>query len=119
MWPKFTFVALITALLSSCGSSPTNTRSSSPATSPTPVPTAVVPRNGDYPGRGKVLKVNNELGSVELDHEEIVGVMPAMIMEFYVSEKPILKNVAVGDTVDFTLRYRDGQETIVAISKAK
>ena len=117
MWPKFTFVALITALLSSCGSSPTNTRSSSPATSPTPVPTAVVPKNGDYPGRGKVLKVNNELGSVELDHEEIVGLMQAMQMEFPVTDVALLSGLAVNDRIDFTVVEKDGQMRVTDIKK--
>ena len=36
------------------------------------------PKNGDYPGKGKITKINNELGSVEMDHEVIVGVMPPM-----------------------------------------
>jgi Cu/Ag efflux protein CusF len=66
-----------------------------------------------------VTKINNELGSIELDHEEIVGVMPKMIMEFFVSDKSVLKPFAVGDTVEFTLRYRDGQETIIAIEKSE
>jgi copper(I)-binding protein len=31
----------------------------------------------------------------------------------------MLKPFAVGDTVEFTLRYRDGQETIIAIEKSE
>ncbi|CAN5857551.1 hypothetical protein BH20ACI4_BH20ACI4_32470 [soil metagenome] len=33
-----------------------------------------------FDGTGVVTKLNLELGSVELDHEEIKGSMPAMIM---------------------------------------
>lgn len=89
--------------------------------SSTPKPTATQPQvaNGDYPGKGKVTKINLELGSVEMDHEEIVGVMPAMRMEFYVSDKKMLDGLNVGDAVDFTLRYKDHTETVVGISKAK
>ena len=75
------------------------------------------PKNGDYPGKGKVTKI--QPGVVELKHEEIRGFMPAMQMEFYLGEGVSLKDIKVGDDVDFTLRFKDGQETIVAISKPK
>jgi Cu/Ag efflux protein CusF len=78
-----------------------------------------VPANGDYRGKAKVTKINVEGGSVGLDHEEIKDVMPAMEMEFFVSDKKLLKGLTNGDAVDFTLRYKDGQETIIAITKAK
>ena len=76
-------------------------------------------KNGDYPGRGKITRINAELGSVEMNHEEIPGVMPAMLMEFYVSDKKMLDGLRVGDAIDFTLHYKDRSETITAISKAK
>ena len=82
----------------------------------TPIPK---PENRDYLGKGKVTKINNELGSVELNHHDIPGLMPPMIMEFFVSDKAMLKGVLVGDIADFTLRYNDGQETIVKLRKAK
>ena len=62
-------------------------------------------------------KINMELGSVELDHEETVGVMPPMIMEFYVKEKALLDGLKVGDHVDFVLEQKHPAETIVAIKK--
>ena len=82
----------------------------------TPIPK---PANRDYLAKGKVTKINNELGSVELNHDDIPGLMPPMIMEFYVSDKAMLKGIAVGDSADFTLRYNDGQETIVKLQKAE
>lgn len=105
-----------------CGekAKPSNTVvKTAPTPAPTPAATSVPPKDGDFPGKGKVTKINNELGSVELNHEEIVGVMPAMIMEFYVSDKAMLKGLAVGDQVDFVLRQKGGSETIVKITKAK
>jgi len=77
------------------------------------------PKDGNYPGRGKITKINTELGSVELDHQEIVGVMPAMIMEFFVKDKALLNGLAVGDDVEFTLEYKHPSETIVGITKVK
>lgn len=103
-----------------CGASgsnvarPLNVPSAKPAAT---VATPAVPKNGDYPGTGKVTKINRELGSVELDHDEIKEVMPKMIMEFFVSDKGLLKGLEVGDVIDFTLRYKDGQETIIDIKK--
>jgi Cu/Ag efflux protein CusF len=69
--------------------------------------------------KGKVTKVNLDLGSVELDHEEIKGIMPAMIMEFFVLEKSELKSLKVGDRVDFVLEENQGQEKIISIKKSQ
>src|SRR4051812_39887552 len=49
-----------------------------------------VPKDGTYVGRGKVTKLNAAAGSVELDHQEIPGLMPAMKMEFNVKDKSML-----------------------------
>ena len=95
---------------------PTNTLSQNVAT---PALSPIPPKDGNYPSKGKVTKINNELGSVELNHEEIVGVMPAMIMEFYVKDKSLLKGLEVGDNVDFVLEYKHPAETIVSIKKIK
>lgn len=68
-------------------------------------------------GRGVVTKINLELGSVELNHEEIKGMMPAMRMEFYVSDKKMLDNLKIGDKVDFILEDNAGAERIISIEK--
>lgn len=86
---------------------------------PTPALSPIPPKDGLYPSKGKVTKINNELGSVELDHEEIKGVMPKMLMEFYVKDKSLIKGLAVGDDVDFVLEYKHPSETIVEIKKSK
>jgi Cu/Ag efflux protein CusF len=96
-----------------------NTQPTNVSSSPKPTATQSEVANGDYPGKGEVTKINLELGSVEMNHEEIVGVMPAMRMEFFVSDKKMLDGLNVGDAVDFTLRYKDRTETIVGISKSK
>lgn len=101
-----------------CGSNEAVNPVPSPAT-PSPTPTAAIdiPKDGDYPGRGKVTKIDLKGGSVELDHEDIKGVMPAMIMQINVSDKAILDGIQVGDQVDFVLRYKHPTETIVKITK--
>jgi len=70
-----------------------------------------------YDGKGTVTKINLELGSVELNHEEIKGLMPAMQMEFYVSDKAMLDNLKVGEAVDFVLEDNAGAERIIKIKK--
>lgn len=75
------------------------------------------PKDGDYLGDGTITKINMQLGSVEMDHGEIPGLMPAMRMEFYVSDKAFLDGLAVGDRIDFTILYKGGTETITKITK--
>jgi len=128
---KIILIFLAVCAVASCGSpSATNnsaapqagtaiTSSPSPVTKPTPIPTASVPPNGDYPARGVVTKINLELGSVELEHEEIKGVMPAMKMEFYVTDRKQLDSLKVGDKANFTLRYWNNTEKISNIKKAE
>lgn len=92
-----------------------------------PASTAVSLSNGSVPevkaryynGTGKVTKINMEIGSVELDHEEIKDLMPKMIMEFYVSDKSQLKDLIIGDRVDFVLEDKSGAEKIFSIKKAE
>lgn len=71
-----------------------------------------------FPGKGIVTKINLELGSVALDHEEIKGIMPPMQgMEFYVSDKKLLDGLKIGDQVDFVLEDNAGAEQIIAVKK--
>lgn len=71
-----------------------------------------------FDAKGVVVRINQELGSVALDHEEIKGLMPAMQgMEFYVSDKKMLENLKVGDAVDFVLEDNAGAERIVKITR--
>lgn len=66
---------------------------------------------------GVVTKINLEAGSVELDHDEIKGMMPAMQMEFNVADRKELKPLKIGDKVAFTLEDNKGRETITKIAK--
>jgi len=71
-----------------------------------------------FNGKGVVTKINLELGSVALDHEEIKGLMPAMEgMEFYVSDKKMLDGLKIGDKTDFVLEDNAGAERIINIRK--
>ncbi len=113
---KQTFILLLTfTLLFSigCGS-----RSSDNNTTAANTPAvAKTPADGFYQGKGVVTKINNELGSVEIDHENIPDLMPPMKMEFSVKDKAMLKPIAVGDTVAFTMEHKQGSNIIIAIGK--
>jgi len=83
------------------------------------------PQVKSYYGAGVITKIvlenpyDKSLASVELDHGEIVGLMPAMKMEFYVKERAMLNGLKVGDKVDFTIEDKGGAEQISAITKTK
>jgi Cu/Ag efflux protein CusF len=86
----------------------------------TPTPPVAVPINPlaapspiygkPYPGTGVVTIINLKEGWVEIKHEEIKGLMPAMTMEFWARNRALLKRVQVGDKVDFVVvEDRKGQ----------
>ncbi len=108
------FIAFPLLMFLACGKSDLKNTNS-----PTPVPSASFPANGNYNGRGKISKINDSLPSVEMDHEAIAGLMPAMQMEFYVKDKALLEGLNVGDAVEFVLEYKHPAETIVGIKKVK
>ena len=119
---KITLLVALT-LMCACGRTPqaNNSPANRPTTvvSPTPVPTTSIPKDGDYPAKGVITKIAPEQPSVELNHEDIPGVMPPMRMEFFVTDKKMLEGLKVGDKVDFVLRYKHPTETIVRITKEK
>lgn len=73
--------------------------------------------NKPYPGTGVVAKVNRSEGWVEINHEEIKDLMPAMQMEFNVKDKSLLNDVKPGDKVNFTIVETEKGEWLTAIKK--
>jgi Cu/Ag efflux protein CusF len=53
----------------------------------------------DYEIRGKVMAIDAAKPTVTLHHEDIVGWMPAMQMEFSVADAKMLEGLKVGDQV--------------------
>jgi Cu(I)/Ag(I) efflux system protein CusF len=111
-------------LLASCQQPQTPTANQSNAQTPPPQasPSTTTAQVRNYSGVGVVTKVVLENGygnppSVELDHEEIVGLMPPMRMEFYVKDKSLISGLKVGDKVDFTIEEKGGTEIISEIKK--
>ncbi|HEY0544702.1 MAG TPA: copper-binding protein [Pyrinomonadaceae bacterium] len=122
---KTALCAMPLILAASCGQKQSVTANQA-MPSPSPTQTVSPPQKAEpktYHGEGVVTKIvlenpyDKSLSSVELNHGEIVGLMPAMQMEFYVKEKSLLKGLKVGDKVDFTLEATESAEIVSEIKK--
>jgi protein SCO1 len=67
-----------------------------------PVPSASARR--DFPFTGTVERVEAERGEVSIAHDDIPGLMPAMVMNFNPTDRSLLEDVRPGDEVEGTLR---------------
>ena len=70
-----------------------------------------------YPGTGVVGTINRNEGWIEINHEEIKDLMPAMQMEFNVKDKSLLDKVKSGDRVDFTIMETEKGEYLTELKK--
>jgi len=70
-----------------------------------------------YQAVGTVKGIKPETPSIDIDHEEIKGLMPAMEMEFHVSNKSLLDGLSTGDRIDFTVEHGVGGLRVTAIKK--
>jgi Cu/Ag efflux protein CusF len=87
-----------------------------PAPTPPSGPAAAVQPH-TYQGVGVVKGLNPRTPAIEIDHEEIVGLMEAMQMEFPVTDVALLRGLAINDRIDFTVVEKDGQMRVTAIAK--
>ena len=104
---------LLLTFIVACGGTPSGPNQSSP----TPSGPAAAVKTNIYQGVGIVKSLNPKRPGIEIDHEDIVGLMPAMQMEFPVTESALLNGVAVNDRIDFTIRDGTGEMTVIAIKK--
>ena len=111
---RVVIIFLALTLMSACAKQAGPT----PSNSPTPAsgPAAAVQTN-TYQGVGTVKSLNPKAPAIEIDHEEIVGLMPAMQMEFPVTESALLNGIAVNDRIDFTIENGTGEMKVIAIKK--
>jgi protein SCO1/2 len=79
-------------------------------------PAAAVQTNS-YQGVGVVKSINPKQPAIEIDHGDIEGLMPAMQMEFPVSDASLLNGIAVNDRIDFTIVNNAGDMKVTAIKK--
>ena len=66
---------------------------------------------------GTVKAINPKAPSIEIAHGDIEGLMPAMQMEFDVSDAALLNGLQVNDRIDFTIEDRTGIMRVTAIKK--
>lgn len=71
----------------------------------------------NYQGDGVVKRTDAKRPSIEIDHGEIKGLMPAMTMEFYVRDKSLLEGLKPGDHIQFTLENGVGGLKITSITR--
>ena len=91
-----------------------------PPATPTPVNAAAPapePPARLFEGKGVVTQIEVEAGWLEIDHEEIKGLMPAMRMQFNYDDRTALKKLKVGDKVSFVLEDKGGAERLVSLKK--
>lgn len=55
--------------------------------------------------------------AITINHGDIEGLMPAMEMEFEVSDAALLNGLQVNDQIDFTIEDRTGVMRVTAIKK--
>ena len=70
-----------------------------------------------YQAVGTVKGLDPKLPSIEIDHQDIKGLMPAMQMWFHVKDTSVIKGLTAGDRVEFSVESGVGGLKIVAIKK--
>lgn len=60
---------------------------------------------GVYSARGIVEDVDVERAQVLIDHEDVLGLMPAMTMNFAVPDEEVLRGLARGQVIEFAMRF--------------
>jgi Cu/Ag efflux protein CusF len=70
-----------------------------------------------YEAVGTVKSIDLKLPAIEIDHQDIKGLMPAMQMQFHVKDKAILEGLAPEDRVSFTVESGVGGLKVVSIHK--
>ena len=111
--PRLIIASLSLTIIASCSNGLAH-KDSAPEK---PTGPAAAVQTTSHQGVGIVKAIDPKLPSIEIDHEEIKGLMPAMQMDFHVRDKSLLNNLAVGDHIEFTVENGVGGLTITAIRK--
>jgi Cu/Ag efflux protein CusF len=117
------FLILFAALTLACRRQTAVTKvqeSPSPAaTQKNPLEPPAVVIGKPYPGKGVVTLINLKEGWIEIDHEEIEGLMPAMQMEWTAEPRSLLRKVKVGDKVEFVVVETGKGELITELKRVE
>lgn len=109
-----TALCLALAFVSGCGRNDPNQKQTPP--SPASGPAAAVQSN-QYKAAGVVKALDPKGPAIEIDHGDVDGLMPAMQMEFPVTDANLLSGLAVNDQIDFTIENATDGMKVVAIKK--
>ncbi len=115
--PKTNKMILACAALIVSGACSNQPATNNTSTTAKPSGPAAAVQTTSYQGEGTVKGLNPKLPAIEIDHAEIVGLMPAMQMEFPVTERALLDGLAVNDRIDFTVESGTGEMKVTAIKK--
>ena len=107
-------ILLALTLLAACEPKAPSTNQ---ANTPTPSGPAAAVQSNLYHGEGVVKSVNPKAPAIEINHGDIEGLMPAMQMEFPVTDANLLNGIAVNDHIDFTIENTAGEMRVTAIKK--
>jgi len=92
-------------------------KATEPVPKAAPATPAATVETKTYHGVGVVKAMNPKKLVIEIDHEAIPDLMPAMQMAFYVKDKSLLQGLKRGDRIEFTLENGVGGLKITAIEK--
>ena len=109
-----TTITLALVFAGACGGHNSNQKQTPPV--PTSGPAAAVQTN-HFKAAGVVKAVNPKGPAIEIDHGDVEGLMPAMQMEFPVTDPKLLNGIAVNDKVDFTIENATDGMKVVALTK--
>ena len=79
-------------------------------------PEAAVQTNS-YVGVGTVTDLDPKVPMIEIDHDDIKGLMPAMQMPFHVKDKGLLEGIKRGDRIEFTVENGVSGMLVTAVRK--
>jgi len=116
MQPGWFIALLAVGALVSCDRGVANKRKSQAASQNVSGSAAAV-QTRTYQGVGVVKSMNPKFPSIEIDHQEIKGLMEGMTMDFYVKDKSLLQGLAAGDHIEFNIESGVGGLKITAIKK--
>jgi Cu/Ag efflux protein CusF len=111
---KSIIACLALMLLAACGG---NKAPATQSSTPTPSGPAAAVQTNSYHGVGVVKSLNPKAPAIEIDHGDIEGLMPAMQMEFPVTDASLLNDIAVNDHIDFTVENGPSEMKVTAIKK--
>ena len=113
---RITTVCLALAFSWACGGNDNNPTQKQATPSPVSGPAAAV-QSRRFQAAGVVKSLNPKGPAIEIDHGDVEGLMPAMQMEFPVTDPNLLNGLAVNDQIDFTIEDATGVMKVVAIKK--